>query len=885
MHARNTLTYLTLLCCLLIGVGAFLYYLQSSEETLTQGQREVQTNAVLLAGELDAHMANHRRAAAAMSELSLIHLALGDQPVNQVEVSELLSLICKSQLASLCYVLDMKGNAVMANPEGQPLLGKNYSFRPYFTEAIEQGSAVYSAFGVTTFKRGFYFSHLIQSQGRSVGVAVIKVGLEQFDRRLDTLDQTAVLLDPDGVVFASNHGDWILRAFWPMEESLRQKKISSRQFGKADFEPLGFVKQVDPLWLQRDEPKQRFMVGFEWVSALPHWQVAYMLEKPLDRGGSSNLTVFSWLLLPVLLVSAMVLLIYKMGRKDLQRLHSTEVELKHSEERLRQLAEISNEAVVIHSAGQIIDANAVAERMFDYSQKELQKMEIWNLMTQDSVPLSLQHIHDGYDKPYEVKGIRANGEIFPMEVFAKASVLDGLKVRVACLRDITEYKRQEAIIRFQAHYDQLTGLPNRHLFLEKVARSIERAKRVNKNVVVMFIDLDDFKKINDNLGHQTGDQLLRLASERLQSVLRGGDLLARYGGDEYVLMLDEVDAETQSTRVAQRILEMLREPFVVEGKSLYLSGTIGISVCPEDGDSADQLLQRADTALYQSKKACERDTFSFYSPSMNRSVEQWLEIEEQLRIASYEEQFSLNYQPIVRVSDGKMLGAEVLVRWNNPVLGSVRPDQFIPLAEQSGVIVPLGRWIFETACAQLRRWLDAGYAPFRISVNVSPRQFRDPSFIEYVESTLKRLSIPSSLLVVEITEGLLVHHDEDTEARILRLKSLGIRLSMDDFGTGYSSLSYLKRFPFDVLKIDRSFVRDLESNKSDQQLVKATLAMAKGLDLLVVAEGVETEDQFNFLKEEGCYSAQGYLFSRPLNAEQFEKAQLMEGVETLNCPI
>ncbi|WP_207061502.1 bifunctional diguanylate cyclase/phosphodiesterase [Motiliproteus sp. SC1-56] len=441
---------------------------------------------------------------------------------------------------------------------------------------------------------------------------------------------------------------------------------------------------------------------------------------------------------------------------------------------------------------------------------------------------------------------------------------------LAIEEDITLRKAQENQIIHQANYDSLTELPNRFLAMDRMSQSINTAIRNEQTVVLMFIDLDDFKRINDTLGHDVGDQLITLAASRVRDTVRQTDTVARYGGDEFLVILTDLDEPDDATRVAEKVLNTLASPFHIEGRELSLTASIGMSVFPEDGQDPYELLRNADAAMFGAKDE-GGGTYEFYSAAINEAAMERMEVEQKLRHALANQELSLNYHPLVDVRSGKIGGAEVLLRWNNPELGRVPPDRFIPLAEATGLIIPIGEWVIHTACAQLRAWQDQGLDEFRLSINVSPRQFRDIGLLPAIERALAENGLSGSQLELEVTEGLLVRNQAETRKILTKLRALGIQIALDDFGTGYSSLSYLKSFPFDSLKIDRSFINDLLEQPQDQALVNATVTMAMGLGLKTVGEGVETEGQLAYLRDQGVHAVQGFFFTPPLPADEFER--------------
>jgi len=433
------------------------------------------------------------------------------------------------------------------------------------------------------------------------------------------------------------------------------------------------------------------------------------------------------------------------------------------------------------------------------------------------------------------------------------------------LQDITERKMQEARIEYLANHDALTDLPNRNLLSDRLAQAMAQARRTGQCLAVLTLDLDRFKFINDRFGHPVGDALLKAVAARLKAGVREGDTVARLGGDEFVIMQPGLASSEEAEIGVQRVLAAFAEPFVVEGHELHVTTSIGVSVYPEDGADSDTLLKTADAALYSAKDG-GRNAFRFYTRAMGVQVEERAEVEIALRQALERQEFELHYQPKVDLRSGQVRGVEALIRWHRPEAGLVPPDRFIPLAEETGLILPIGEWVLRTACYQVKAWHTAGYPDLSMAVNVSARQFRQQNVPELVRAVLADTGLAARHLELELTESVLMQ-DRETVVRALRqLKQIGVTLSLDDFGTGYSSLSYLKDFPIDVVKIDRSFVRDVTHSVAGASLTKSIIAMARSLNLTTVAEGVESEGQLSFLSANRCDAIQGYYFSRPLPA-------------------
>lgn len=436
--------------------------------------------------------------------------------------------------------------------------------------------------------------------------------------------------------------------------------------------------------------------------------------------------------------------------------------------------------------------------------------------------------------------------------------------------EIFERMQTEQRIWHLAHHDALTGLPNRALLQDRLARALTSAERNGHRVGLMFLDLDRFKSINDSLGHAVGDELLKQVATRLQSAVRSMDTVSRLGGDEFVVILNEIGSTDDVVLVAEKILAVLDPVMRVEGHTLHVTPSIGISVCPDDGWDLVQLMKNADTAMYHAK-AAGRNNFQFFSPHMNEEAIRFFTLENRLRSAIQTGQMRLHFQPLVDLKAGQVCGVEALVRWEDAERGMISPGEFIPVAEETGLIVPLGEWVLREALRQNRRWQEAGYPLVPVSVNLSPRQFRQRGLVETVRQALVDSGQPANLLELEITESVLMQDVEETRARLIELSAMGVRLAIDDFGTGYSSLGYLKRFPVHKLKVDQSFVRDICEDREDAAIVEAIIGLARALELDILAEGVETEAQLSALLTQGCRHFQGYWFSRPLPPDQADR--------------
>lgn len=559
-------------------------------------------------------------------------------------------------------------------------------------------------------------------------------------------------------------------------------------------------------------------------------------------------------------------------------------ERKKAEEQIRTLSQAIEQSpvtvMITDPDGNITYVNSTFERLTGYSVAEVIGRNPRILKSGKTPPARYeelwQAISNGKSWQGEFQNCRKNGELFWERAHIAPVLDDNGKIRhyLAVKEDVTRHKLQEERILHQAHFDSLTNIPNRFLALDRLTQLIKEAHRTGHRVAVLFLDLDDFKKINDSLGHEAGDRLLVQAAERLGDVLRDSDTIGRLGGDEFIVLLGGLEDAADARPVAESLLDRFRDAFRLDERELVLTASLGIAIYPEDGDSPTELLRNADTAMYHSKEQ-GRNTYSYFTEAMNIGVSRRLALEEQLHGALGRGEFRLCYQPVVDIKKRCLIGVEALLRWNNPALGDVSPEEFIPIAEQTGLIVPIGQYVLTEALGRLDNWQKGRQQGLKMAVNLSPSQFRDPNLLPFIEEALQRAGVSGEFLQLEITEGVLMSGYGHIVAALADLNKLGVGIAMDDFGTGYSSLSYLRNYPFDILKIDRSFVVDITVDEADRELVNAAIAMGHGLGLKVVAEGVETEEQLTHLMEHGCDFAQGYLFSKPVSPEEITK--MLEG--------
>ncbi len=544
--------------------------------------------------------------------------------------------------------------------------------------------------------------------------------------------------------------------------------------------------------------------------------------------------------------------------------------IEESEERYRRLVERSPETILVHIMGKIVYINnagvrllgardlngIIGKHILDFiPQKDREETKKRIINVQERVEREL----------VEQKILLPNGQTVFVEIIAFKTNYHGKEAVQVIVRDISERKKAEASAHYLAYYDTITGLANRNLLNKHINKMLAQAKRNNQKMAVMFLDLDRFKIINDTLGHAIGDSLLKEVSKRLKRCLPDDDIIARYGGDEFIILRQNTTYKDVSN-IAQGIVRELSSPLMLNGNQLFISPSIGISIYPNHGDSVDALIKNADMAMYMAKEN-GGNNYCFYDSALSDKNKQLMKIETGLRKALENDEFQLLYQPQVDLETGKLVGAEALIRWESSEYEMIPPMEFIPVAEKIGLIIPIGEWVLETACKQNKRWQEEGCLPIRIAVNVSVRQLQQSSFIETVKYVLEKTELDPAYLELEITESV-VQNIEEAASILDKLKSLGIHISLDDFGTGYSSLSYIRHLPIDKLKIDKSFVDDITDYSSGRAIVKTIIDMGNNLNFKVIAEGIETEQQFSFLKQNNCHYGQGYFFSKPVSAEE-----------------
>jgi diguanylate cyclase (GGDEF)-like protein/PAS domain S-box-containing protein len=561
---------------------------------------------------------------------------------------------------------------------------------------------------------------------------------------------------------------------------------------------------------------------------------------------------------------------------DITERRGLETQLRESEARYASTVELAAVGMAhVDPGGHVIWSNSWLRNMLGYSQEELARLTVWQISHPEDVHATdvdrkRLHARELDTLRVEKRYICKDGTTIWVRIATapRYDSDDKLLYDVAIVEDITPRKLAEARIQYLASHDELTGLPNRVMFVELLGRALEAAQRQNHRCAILFIDLDRFKIVNDSLGHQAGDQVLKQVAQRLRGCVRSTDVVARFGGDEFIVLLDPLADQSAAATVAANILAAMLKPVRIMSYECRVTASIGIARYPEDATDAPTLMKQADMGMYLAKDE-GKNNFQFYSGVVSPMSVERIVLETHLVHALERNELFLEYQPKIQISTGLICGVEALLRWNNPQLGVLSPNTFIPLAEDTGLIVPIGKWVLRTACAQSVAWQRLGLPPLVMAVNLSPRQFKDPALVEVITSALQESGLPAHCLELEITESMIMNSVDQAAQTAAVIKSLGVRLAIDDFGTGYSSLSQLKKFPIDTLKIDRSFIRELPGNPDDQAITEAIISLGKALGVNIVAEGVETAAQAVFLSERHCDEIQGFLYSKPCNAEAF----------------
>jgi len=583
-----------------------------------------------------------------------------------------------------------------------------------------------------------------------------------------------------------------------------------------------------------------------------------------------QLEVSTMVLVILSLLYLVLLLFVTRADRILTRQHSEHKQATELSARLGRLLDKSSNEIYIFDAESLkfTHVNQGGRDNLGYSAQELSQMTAVDLkpeVSDEEFSALIEPLRNGTSEQiiFETVHRRKDGTCYPVDVLLQYSPAEDPPVFVAMILDITEKKKADDTLNYLAYYDNLTGLPNRSLFVDRLEQAMKVADRYEQLVAVLFVDLDKFKNINDSLGHDAGDNLLKNAAERLSSCLRSSDTVARWGGDEFCLLLQNIHHIDNVNIVADKIIERFAEPFSIKDKKMFVTASIGIILYPLDDTDVKSLLKNADTAMYHAKEK-GRNNYQYYNHEMSARLEQRIELEHELRHALERDEFMLQYQPQVDIQQGRIVGIEALIRWQHPERGMVPPDEFIGIAEETGLILPIGEWVLQQACQQMQALRNTGLPSIQVSINLSVRQLRESTLVDTISQVLQQTGLDPSMLDLEITESMLMSDIDRVKKTLKQLSELGVSISVDDFGTGHSSLAYLKQFPISTLKIDRSFITDIPEDKDDVSITIAIINMARGLGIKTVAEGVEMKEQLDFLKTHECNLMQGYYFSKPV---------------------
>ncbi|HTD03549.1 bifunctional diguanylate cyclase/phosphodiesterase [Undibacterium sp.] len=790
------------------------------------------------------------------------------------ELDASLKIAATNFKADVLWIVNAAGDCIAANNADEPesFVGTNYADREYFRQARAGQRGHQYAMGRASKVAGLFYSYPIVEKGQFLGAAVVK---RNISRLADWTNQAkAFISDANGVIVLATDSKLEFRTLPSAGVVALSQEKKLLQYKRSSFAPLQITPWGDGLLPSAvrigDDESPVVLI----TQALPEDAIAIHVPRPLtELIHLSNQRFWLFLLLMVagsmLIVAASAIVLY------LREAQKTEADL-----RVAATAFESQEGMVITDAANVIlRINRAFTDITGYTAADIvgRELSIFDTSRHDADFHAgiWRSVHRDGSWQGEIWNRRKNGEAYPesLTITAVKGAAGNITHYVSALTDITQRKTAEEEIKNLALYDFLTRLPNRRCLMERLQQALAASARSGRQGALLFIDLDNFKDINDTLGHNMGDLLLQQTAQRFTACVRESDTVARLGGDEFVVMLENLcenpqEAAEQVAVVGEKILDTLNQPYLLGTHQFSCTSSVGVTLFLGHSENIEDLLKQTDLAMYQAK-AAGRNTLRFFNPSMQAAVTARTALDTDLRQGLQLSQFQLYYQPQVDGA-GRLTGAEALIRWHHPQRGTVSPAEFIPAAEESGLILPLGQWVLETACSQLVAWAaQPETAHLSLAVNVSPRQFRHADFVGQVLAMLDRLGVDPCKLKLELTESLLLDDVEETVAKMMALKTRGVGFSLDDFGTGYSSLSYLKRLPFFQLKIDQSFVRNILNNPNDAAITKTIMALAQSMGLAVIAEGVESEEQRNFLAGQGCHAYQGYLFGRPQPPEAF----------------
>ena len=781
--------------------------------------------------------------------------------------------------ARTLFVLDARG-MLMHDSDMHPAAPRDFSDRDYFNWHRSHSGRLYVGKPIVGRIDGEWFvvatRRLDDADGHfggAIGVALERGAFQSIYRDIEVgRDGVIGLMHEDGELIASlpEAPSWL---GVPTGGNLTLKDLLKNR-GARTFHNVSAVDGMARIYSARQVTDAPLMVqvGLGEEEVLAGWREEKNVTVAILIAFTLATVVLTWLLMQELL--RRYDLASPVVDEDIIERRALADALRESEARYQALFEHSIDAVfLMRPDGRILSANAQASRLLGYTQSELRALGRAGLTEPDDPRVAAlldDHRREGAARG-ELKMRRKDGIWVPVEV-SSTTLRDraGKLCASLIIRDITDRKRAEEHIEYLAYHDELTGIPNRAHFQRAFEHAIAISQRQGLKSALMVVDLDRFKNINDIVGHEAGDQLLKQVASRLRTSLRDADVLARLGGDEFVILMQDASSIEAVSAVANKLLEATSRPLVIDEQEFLITASIGISTSPRDGTDLQTLLRNSDVAMYRAKES-GKNGFQYFSPDMDAHGRERLSIESALGRALERREFMLHFQPKMLVSSRNVAGMEALVRWHNPEKGLMQPGEFIAIAEETGMIVPIGDWVLTEACRHGQALRASGHDNLRVAVNLSARQLHDEGFARRVSEALERTGFPAENLELEITESMVMRDAEGAIKLLQALRDTGVRIAIDDFGTGYSSLAYLKRFPIDCVKIDRSFIRDLPDDRDDASITRAIIAMAHNMKLEVVAEGVETVPQFDFLHAHGCDEIQGFLFSKPLGAEAFER--------------
>jgi diguanylate cyclase (GGDEF)-like protein/PAS domain S-box-containing protein len=799
------------------------------------------------------------------------------------DLSQYLAVVQANLNVDIIFLLNAAGDCIAASNLESPSssIGTNYAEREYFLTNISGQPGMQYAVGKTTHIPGMYFSGPILKDGHFMGAVVSKIDIPNLTHLIATQSNTFVT-DQNGVIILAHEHALEMQALPGAAVFSLSNQNKMARYLRGDFPIFSVNFLADGQFPGLLQILQGNIPHLRVSRELPEFGLTAHVENDLQQLSSLAHEQIMFFLLLAFFGSTLILSVTGIFHY-LNTVRKSKATLQESEEKLRGLFELSPLGLALTDMhGNYIEFNESFRKICGYSEQELKTLDYWTLTPKEYEPLEAVQLDamrlTGHYGPYEKEYIHKDGTRIP--ILLNGMLVSGRENQHliwSIVEDITEKKNRERLIWTQAYFDELTNLPNRRLLLDRLQQALVSNGRSGKEGALLFIDLDNFKTLNDTLGHDIGDLLLKQVAKRLTECVREGDTVARLGGDEFVVMLEglsdiRLEAAEQTKVIGAKILDSLNNVYMLGPHEHHSTPSIGATLFIDPRQPIENLLKHADIAMYQAKKA-GRNTLRFFDPQMQEAINTHANLESDLRRALTQNQFQLHYQVQVD-SSLSAIGAEALIRWMHPERGVVSPAQFIPLAESSGLILPIGQWVLDTACAQIKSWQnDARTRNLVLAVNVSAKQFHQADFTSLVRATLIRHDINPRLLKLELTESMLLDDTEETITTMNTLKEIDIQFSLDDFGTGYSSLQYLKRLPLNQLKIDQSFVRDIDTDSNDKAIIRTVIAMAKSMSFDVIAEGVETEEQKLFLINEGCEHFQGYLFGKPVPIGQFN-AQL-----------